>query len=52
MTYTNVFAYEESKGSVSNFSDWSVEEFRIEQPDSSCRRPWMYGTVSIEALNI
>lgn len=49
MTYTNVFAYEKSKGSVGNFSDWSVEESRIERP---CRRPWMYGTVSIQALNI
>lgn len=52
MTYTNVFAYEKSKGSVGNFSDWSVEESRIERPDNPCRRPWMYGTVSIQALNI
>ncbi|KOX73823.1 hypothetical protein WN51_13901, partial [Melipona quadrifasciata] len=34
----NVFAYEESKGSVGNFSDWSVEESRIEQPDGSYAR--------------
>lgn len=32
-----VFAYEKGKGSARNFSDWLVEESRIEQPDSSCR---------------
>lgn len=30
-------AYKKGKGSDRNFSDWLVEESRIEQPDSSCR---------------
>ncbi|KYM83038.1 hypothetical protein ALC53_06303, partial [Atta colombica] len=33
----NVFAYKKGEGSARNFSDWLVEESRIEQPDSSCR---------------
>lgn len=33
----SVFAYEKGEGSVRNFSDWLVEESRIEQPDSSYR---------------
>ncbi|TGZ36188.1 Uncharacterized protein DBV15_07264 [Temnothorax longispinosus] len=35
--YVSVFAYEKGEGSARNFSDWLVEESRIEQPDSSCR---------------
>ncbi|EGI66150.1 hypothetical protein G5I_05268 [Acromyrmex echinatior] len=33
----SVFAYEKGEESARNFSDWLVEESRIEQPDSSCR---------------
>lgn len=36
-TYVSVFAYEKGEGSARNFSDWLVEESRIEQPDNSCR---------------
>lgn len=36
-TYVSVFAYEKGGGSARNFSDWLVEELRIERADSSCR---------------
>lgn len=36
VTRADVFAYEEraERGCAGNFSDWSVEESRTEQPDS------------------